>query len=136
MATTEKAHKIILFDGVCNLCNSSVVFIIQRDPKDVFRFTALQSEAGQALIKTHGIDTNKVDSIILVDGDKVRIKSSAALTIARHLKGGYPLLYGFMIIPAFIRNWVYDFIARNRYKWYGKRDQCMIPTPELKAKFL
>ena len=128
--------KIILFDGVCNLCNSSVTFVIQRDKKDLFRFAALQDPAGQELIKKHQIDTSKTDSIILIDGDRAYVKSTAALKVARHLGGGYPLLYGFMIIPYFIRNLLYDYVARNRYKWYGKKESCMIPTPELKSKFL
>ena len=131
---TEK--KIILFDGVCNLCNSSVTFVIQRDKKDLFRFAALQEAVGQQLIEKHQIDTSKTDSIILIDGDKAYVKSTAALKVARHLGGAYPLLYGFMIIPNFIRNWVYDYIAKNRYKWYGKKESCMIPTPALKSKFL
>jgi len=102
----------------------------------VFRFAAIQSEEGQKLIKKHQIDTTKVDSILLLDGDNYDAKSTAALKIARHLKGGYPLLYGFMILPAFLRNWVYDIIARYRYNWFGKKESCMIPTPELKGKFL
>ncbi|MAP53838.1 thiol-disulfide oxidoreductase DCC family protein [Altibacter sp.] len=132
----EVAHKIILFDGVCNLCNSSVVFIIKRDKKDVFRFAALQSNVGMVLVNEHGIDTSKTDSIILIDGNRSFEKSSAALRIARELSGAYPLLYGFIIVPKFIRNWVYDYIAKNRYRWYGKKESCMIPTPELKSKFL
>ncbi len=128
--------KIILFDGVCNLCNSSVVFIIKRDKKDIFRFAAIQSEEGEKLIQKHHIDTSKTDSIILVEGDTYSVKSTAALKIARNLKAGYPLLYGFMILPAFFRNWVYDIIAKNRYRWFGKKDSCMIPTPELRSKFL
>jgi predicted DCC family thiol-disulfide oxidoreductase YuxK len=134
MVTHNK--KIILFDGVCNLCNGSVVFIIKRDKKDVFRFAAIQSDEGQELIQKHNIDTLKVDSILLINGERYFSKSTAALKIARHLSGGYPLLYGFMILPRFFRNWVYDIIARNRYKWFGKKESCMIPTPELKAKFL
>jgi len=133
---TTQNKKIILFDGVCNLCNGSVVFIIKRDKKDVFRFAAIQSDEGQELIQKYNIDTSKVDSILLLDGETYYAKSTAALKIARHLKGGYPLLYGFMILPRFLRNWVYDIIARNRYKWFGKKESCMIPTPELKAKFL
>lgn len=129
-------HKIILFDGVCNLCNGAVTFVIKRDPKDHFRFAALQSDIGQALVAEHNIDTTKVDSIILIENNRVYSKSTAALRIAKYMRGAYPLLYGFIIIPNFIRNWVYDFVARNRYKWYGKKDACMIPTPELKAKFL
>lgn len=132
----KQQHKVILFDGVCNLCNGAVTFIIKRDPKDRFRFAALQEDIGQSLVAEYGIDTSKVDSIVLIDDGKVYVKSSAALRIARYMSSAYPLLYGFMIIPNFIRNWVYDFIARNRYKWYGKKESCMIPTPELKAKFL
>jgi len=128
--------KIILFDGVCNLCNGSVVFIIKRDHKDVFRFAAIQSDIGQRLIEKYQIDTSKVDSILLLDGDSYDVKSTAALKIARQLKGGYPLLYGFMILPAFFRNWVYDIIARYRYNWFGKKESCMIPTPELSEKFI
>ncbi|MDT0554811.1 thiol-disulfide oxidoreductase DCC family protein [Patiriisocius hiemis] len=135
MINTEN-KKIILFDGVCNLCNSSVTFVIKRDAKDVFRFAALQEEPGQKLINQYGIDINKTDSIILIENNKAFTKSTAALRIARHLGGAYPLLYGFMIIPVFIRNWVYDYVAKNRYKWYGKKESCMIPTPELKSKFL
>lgn len=128
--------KIILFDGVCNLCNSSVTFVIKRDKKDAFRFAALQSEVGQQLIAKFNIDTAQTDSIILIDNDKAYVKSSAALRAARSLSSAWPLLYGFMIVPRFLRNWVYDYIAKNRYKWYGQRESCMIPTPELKAKFL
>lgn len=134
MSTQNK--KIILFDGVCNLCNGSVVFIIKRDKKDLFRFAAIQSDEGQELIQKHNIDTSKVDSILLIDGERYFSKSTAALKIARHLSSGYPLLFGFMILPRFFRNWVYDLIARNRYKWFGKKESCMIPTAVLKAKFL
>ena len=132
----QKNHKIILFDGVCNLCNSSINFVIKNDKKDVFRFAALQSEIGQEYISKFNIDPSQTDSIILIDGDKHYIKSSAALTIARYLKSSYPLFYVFMIIPVFIRNWIYDYVAKNRYKWYGKKESCMIPTLELKSKFL
>lgn len=128
--------KVILFDGVCNLCNGAVLFIIKRDPKAKFKFAALQSDIGMSLTAEHNIDTTKTDSIVLVEAGKVYIKSTAALRVARHLKGGYPLLYGFIIFPAFFRNWVYDWIAKNRYKWFGKKESCMIPTPELKSRFL
>jgi predicted DCC family thiol-disulfide oxidoreductase YuxK len=96
----------------------------------------LQSDVGKELVSKFEIDTSKTDSIILIEGDNLYVKSTAALKISKHLSGGYPLLYGFMIVPNFIRNWVYDLIARNRYGWFGKKDSCMIPTPELKAKFL
>ncbi|HPE83816.1 MAG TPA: thiol-disulfide oxidoreductase DCC family protein [Aequorivita sp.] len=132
----NKSYKIILFDGVCNLCNGAVTFTIKRDKKNVFRFAALQSEIGQQLISKFNIDTSKVDSIILIDDEKQYEKSSAALHIAKQLSGAYPLLFGFMILPKFIRNAVYDYIAKNRYKWFGKKESCMIPTAELKSKFL
>ncbi|ANH60830.1 thiol-disulfide oxidoreductase DCC family protein [Dokdonia donghaensis] len=128
--------KIILFDGVCNLCNGAITFIIQRDKKDIFRYAPLQSEIGKELAEKHHIDLNKVDSIILVTEDKAYAKSTAALRIAKQLSAGWPLLVVFLILPRFLRDGVYDFIARNRYKWFGKKEACMIPTPELKSKFL
>ncbi len=129
--------KLILFDGVCNLCNSSVLYVIKRDKNNRFLFAPLQSDIGKKVITTYGIDTNKIDSILLYDPKHgVSYKSSAAIAIARHLNFPVNALIVFKIIPAFIRNWFYDFIAKNRYKWYGKKDACMIPTPELKSKFL
>ena len=128
--------KIILFDGVCNLCNKAVTYIIDHDPKDQFRFAALQSDVGKALLEKHNIDPKVVDSIILIKEDKAFIKAGAALRIAKDLSGLLPVLYVFVILPGFITNSVYDFIARNRYDWFGKKDNCMIPTAELKAKFL
>lgn len=129
--------KIILFDGVCNLCDASVQFIIKNDKNDVFRFVAIQSELGQKIIKYLGIDTSKTDSIILYEpGIAYYFKAEAALRIAKELRSWHSILYIFIHIPNFIKNGVYDFIAKNRYKWYGKKEACMIPTPELKAKFL
>lgn len=128
--------KIILFDGVCNLCNGAITFIIKRDKKDVFRYSPLQSTIGKQLAAKHYIDLDSVDSIILISDNKAVAKSTAALRIAKHLSGGWPLMVVFLVLPAFLRDWVYDFIARNRYKWFGKKDACMIPTPELKSKFL
>ena len=129
--------QLILFDGVCNLCNWSVQYIIKHDKKDVFLFTPLQSKVGQAIISKYHIDTTKTDSIILYS-EKPRIyyKSSAALRIASRL--GFPtnIMVAFLIVPPFIRNWVYDCIAKNRYKWYGKRETCMTPNQEIKSKFL
>lgn len=132
-----KHKKLILFDGVCNLCNSSVQFIIKHDKNNVFLFTPLQSDIGKHLIDTYHIDTNKTDSILLFSPEKgISYKSSAALRIARQLRFPINLMTVFMIIPTPIRDWAYDYIARNRYKWYGKKEHCMIPTPELKSKFL
>ena len=137
MLNLPPSKKIILFDGVCNLCNSAVQFVIQHDKKDVFRFVALQSELGQEILNHIGIDPKNIDSIILYEpGISYYYKSSAALQIAKHLDG--ILHYGtvFRIIPTVISNLIYDYIAKNRYKWYGKNESCMIPTKELKAKFL
>lgn len=133
----EKNKKLVLFDGVCNLCNSSIQYIIKHDKHDIFRYAALQSEIGLKVLKEFNIDTKKTDSILLYSpGKGVSHKSTAALKIASQL--GFPLnlMRLFLLVPAFIRNWVYDYIARNRYKWYGKKDECMIPTKELRSKFL
>ncbi|MFT6871307.1 MAG: putative DCC family thiol-disulfide oxidoreductase YuxK [Roseivirga sp.] len=127
---------ILLFDGVCNLCNSSVNFIIDHDPNNHFRFAALQSEFGQQKLLELGYDNEAFDSLVLLSKDKVYKKSSAALRIAKKLNGLYPVLYIFIIIPPFIRHGVYDIIARNRYKWWGKQDSCRVPTPELRSRFM
>ena len=135
--TIPNNKKIILFDGVCNLCNDSVQFIIERDKSDVFRFASLQSEVGQKLTTERGIDQEAMDSIILIEpGIAYYEKSTAALEISKHLTGGYSMLRYFSFLPEGFRNGVYDIIAKNRYKWFGKKDECMIPNPELKAKFL
>ncbi len=131
-----KNKQIILFDGVCNLCNSSVNFVIDRDKKDVFRFAALQSEEGRHVLLNLTVTKDYLDSIVLVKNDKLFFKSSAALLIAKELPGLWPLLTVFFIIPRFLRDIIYDFIARNRYRWFGKKVECRIPTPELKSKFL
>lgn len=132
----KEGKHIVLFDGVCNLCNGAVLFIIKRDKKDRFRFAALESDLGKELLARHNIDPGKIDSIVLISGDSAFAKAGAALRIAKYLTGLWPLLYSLIIIPKFIADAVYDFIARNRYKWFGKKESCMIPTPELKAKFL
>ncbi len=127
---------IILFDGVCNVCSGAVQFVIKHDPKHQFRFASLQSELGKQILAENKLNTPEVDSIVLWEDGKVSIKSTAALKIARKLNGLWPSLYGFMIIPAFIRNAVYDWVARNRYQWFGKKETCWIPTKELSALFL
>lgn len=129
--------KIILFDGVCNLCDSAVQFIIACDKKDVFRFVALQSDLGQQIIAHIGMDTQNIDSIILYEpGIAYYYKSDAALEIAKSLGGIFYFAGIFNIFPIALRNALYDYVARNRYRWYGKRENCLLPTPELKAKFL
>jgi predicted DCC family thiol-disulfide oxidoreductase YuxK len=132
-----KNKQLILFDGVCNLCNTSIQYVIKHDKNNLFMFAPLESTIGQDIINKYNIDTKNTDSIILYSEENgLFTKSTAALKIANHL--GFPLniLSVFFIIPPFIRNWVYDFIAKNRYRWYGKQEACMIPTPELKSKFL
>jgi predicted DCC family thiol-disulfide oxidoreductase YuxK len=133
-----KDRQLILFDGICNLCNTSVLYIIKRDQNNRFLFAPLQSEVGQAVIRKFNVDTQKIDSILLYDpvSNRLRYKSSAALHIARHLSFPTYLYSVFFLVPNFIRNWAYDVIAKNRYKWFGKKESCMIPTPELQAKFL
>ena len=132
-----KNKKIILFDGVCNLCNNAINLIIEHDKKDVFRFASLQSDLGQKLVLERGIDPDILDTIILIEPGIVYYeKSTAALKIAKDLSGGYSFLQYFLFLPKFIRDGVYNLVASNRYKWFGKKDSCMIPTPELKGKFL
>jgi predicted DCC family thiol-disulfide oxidoreductase YuxK len=136
MGAPGAVEPIILFDGVCNLCNSSVLFIIQRDPKSKFRFASLQSDFGKSQMLRFGLNNSELDSVLLIKEEILYQKSNAALEIARNLTGGWPLLYGFKIIPAFLRDWIYNWIARNRYRWFGKKDACMIPTPALKSRFV
>jgi predicted DCC family thiol-disulfide oxidoreductase YuxK len=132
----NQPHKILLFDGVCNLCNNTVLFVIKRDRKKQIRFGAIQSQEGKKLLQRFGIDQQYLGSLIFIDEGKVYLKSSGALRLSKYLSGLWPLLYALMVIPAFIRNPIYDFIAANRYKWFGKKEVCMIPTPELKSLFL
>lgn len=136
MGAPGALEPVILFDGVCNLCNSSVLFIIQRDPKARFRFASLQSDFGKAQMLRFGLNSSALNSVLLIKHETLYQKSNAALEIARNLTGGWPLLYGFKIIPVFLRDWIYNWIARNRYRWFGKKDACMIPTPELKSRFV
>ena len=129
-------NRIILFDGVCNLCNASVQFIINRDTKAVFKFTSLQSELGQALLKKHNISSENLYSVIVIQDNHVYDRSRAALEIAKQLNGLWPLFYSLIVIPPFIRNFIYDWISKNRYRWFGVRQECMMPTPEMKTRFL
>lgn len=132
-----KDKKIILFDGVCNLCNNSVLRVIKHDKNNAFVFTSLQSDIGKQIINHIGIDTSKIDSIILYEpGISYDVKSTAGLKIMNEFGGFWILTQFFWIFPESIRNIVYDYIAKNRYKWFGKKGSCMIPTPKLKTKFL
>ena len=130
----ETDRSIILFDGVCNFCNGSVNYIIRRDSADRFRFAALQSETGRTLVERFGL--TDIDSIILVEGDQAYTHSTAALRIARTLGGIGSAAYAAIIVPRFIRDFLYRAFAANRYRFFGRTDECMIPTPEVRAKFL
>lgn len=136
MAIDQFPPSVILFDGVCNLCNGAVNFIIDRDPKGHFHFTALQQEAGRQILKSFGLDPEKLNTIILYENGELYEKSTAALRIARHLSGLWPACYAFIIVPRFIRDAVYNWIAKNRYKWFGKRETCRMPEPGVKERFL
>ncbi len=132
-----KDKKIILFDGICNLCDNAVQFIIKHDKNDIFRFVSLQSELGNSISKHIGIKNNQIDSIILYQpGIAYFIKADAALKILKELNSNYRFLLLFSFIPSFIKNSIYDYIATNRYKWYGKKESCLIPSRELESKFL
>lgn len=132
-----QGKKVILFDGVCNLCDASVQFIIKHDENDVFRFVALQSELGQTILKYIGINNTNLDSVVLYNpGIAYYIKSDAAIEIANSLGNVFSFALYFKIIPRILRDPLYNYIAKNRYKWYGKKESCLIPSTEMKAKFL
>ncbi|MFL5752697.1 MAG: thiol-disulfide oxidoreductase DCC family protein [Bacteroidia bacterium] len=133
---TDELNDIVLFDGVCNFCDASIQFIIRHEKQAKLNFASLQSPTGQALLKKYGLADKGIDSVVYINNGRAYVKSSAALQLTRLLKGLYPLLFGFIIVPPFIRNAVYDYIARNRYKWYGKKDSCMMPSPELRKRFI
>ncbi|MGX7666556.1 thiol-disulfide oxidoreductase DCC family protein [Flavobacterium pedocola] len=137
MEKLPKNKKIVLFDGVCNLCDSTVQLLIKKDKNDIFRFVPLQSEMGKEILKYIGVDPQKIDSIVLYEpGIAYHVKSEAAIEIAKNIGGVYSLLNLFSVLPTRLNNLVYDFVAKSRYKWFGKKESCMMPTPEMKAKFL
>lgn len=127
---------VVLFDGVCNLCSGSVRFIIDRDPGGVFKFTPLQSETSKSILDRLGLPTDSLDTFILVEDGKCYVRSEAALKVARRLGGAWALLYIFVIIPRPIRDYLYGTVARHRYEWFGKREQCMVPEPGDQERFL
>ena len=127
---------ILLFDGVCNLCNSSVQTIIALDKNKLFRLAALQSPTGQHLLKKFNLPTSELSSVVMIDHQKAYLRSDVPLEVMRQLGGLWQLLYVFKIIPRFIRDGIYNWIARNRYRWFGKQEACMMPTPDIKQRFL
>ena len=132
----SQERPILLFDGVCNLCNGAVKFIIAQDPKGKYAFASLQSAVGEALLRRHNLPTQYIDTVVLVEDGKVYTRSSAGLRVAKGLGGVWALLYVFMVVPRPIRDAVYDFIARNRYRWFGRQESCMLPSPEIAERFL
>ncbi|SHH21866.1 thiol-disulfide oxidoreductase DCC family protein [Virgibacillus chiguensis] len=129
------SKKIILFDGVCHFCDQSVQFILQRDKQEQFLFASLQGDAGQKLVQKYNIP-NDLSSLILIDNNKYYNKSTAALRICRELSGGWKFLYAFIVLPKPIRDFFYDRIANNRYRWFGKKDSCELPPPHVRKRFL
>ena len=129
-------HAIVLFDGVCNFCNHSIQFVIKRDPKSHFKFGALQSEEGKALLEKHNLSSEILDTIVLIEGGKAYTYSTAPLRITRKLHLLWPIFYVFILIPTFIRNPIYKWISKNRYKWFGKEESCMLPTADIRNRFL
>ena len=133
---TNDQAPILLFDGVCNLCNGFIQFIIERDKEAVFRFASLQSPFGQTLLKNYQLPTDTIDTVVLIENGKSYTHSMVPLRVAKQLGGLWALFYIFVLVPRPIRDVVYSWIARNRYKWFGKEEQCWLPTPELKSRFL
>lgn len=129
-------HPVILFDGLCNLCNGLVQYVIKNDRKERFMFCSLQSRAGQRLLADFHLPQHDLNSFVLINHHTIYTKSSAALHVFKNLDGWRRLLFAFVVVPPPIRNVVYDWVAKNRYKWFGKRDACMVPAPDLRKRFL
>jgi predicted DCC family thiol-disulfide oxidoreductase YuxK len=127
---------IVLFDGVCNLCTSTVQFIIKRDPHGYFTFASLQSEVGRTLLEDYGLQPDTLDTFVLVEGSRCFTRSDAALRVAKHLSGGWSLLRILSLVPKPIRDWGYTIIARNRYRWFGTHETCMVPSRDVLDRFL
>lgn len=133
---TLSQKKIVLFDGVCNLCSSSVQFILKRDKKNQFLFGSLQGNYGQGILRKYNLPADSFNSFMLLEGEKLYTKSSGALRMLKYLGGAWSLLYVFIIVPKFIRDGVYNWIAKNRYKWFGRKEECWLPSTEWKKRFL
>lgn len=136
MNNPEPTPPVILFDGICNLCSSMVQFVIRHDPRHHFRFASLQSNFGQGVLKKFNLPIDDLGSFILLEGDRVFTKSEAALRVVKKLNGAWSALYGLIIVPAFARDAVYNLVAKKRYRWFGKQENCWLPTPELKGLFI
>ena len=128
--------QVILFDGVCNFCNNAVNFVIKRDKQAAIMFTPLQSDTGKELAKQYGIPVDDLQSFIFIEKGTAFNRSTAALKVCKYLNAAWPFCYAFLIVPVFIRDGIYNWIAKNRYKWFGQKNECMIPTPDVRARFL
>lgn len=136
LLTRMNSHPIILFDGICNLCNSAVSFVIKRDKKSLIQFASLQTDPAKKLLEQFNLPTQSINTVILIEKGVMYTQSTAVLKICKYLNGLWPLFYGLIIVPTFIRDGIYQLIATNRYQWFGKREKCMVPSPELSARFL
>ena len=131
-----RVEPVLLFDGVCNLCNAAVQFVVERDSAGRVCFASLQSETAKKLLQAHGLSTKRFESVVLLDNGQVYTKSTAILRLTRKLDGPWPLTFGLILVPRFLRDKVYDFVANRRYRWFGKRESCMILSPNLKERVL
>lgn len=129
-------ERLVLFDGVCNFCNFWIQFALKRDKKGTLKFGSLQGETANAILPSYGVDPAVLTSVLFIENGKIYRESTAALRVCRHLDGGWKLLYVLIIIPSFIRDGIYKWIGKNRYKWFGQRDACMLPTPEQRSRFV
>lgn len=132
----EEAGAVVLIDGVCHLCQGLVKFIIKRDPKAAFRFATLQGAAGRRMVSSAGMDPDRLDTVVLVEQGAVYTESAAALRIARKLRFPWPVLYIFIVVPRPLRDTVYRYVARNRYRWFGRDEVCLLPTPDLRRRLV
>ena len=132
----DQLPPILLFDGVCNLCNRLVMFVIRRDKNDRIRFASLQSEAGKSILSVAGLNPDSADTVVYLSGDKAFLRSSAVLNLMNDLGGGWTLFYSLIIIPSFIRDFIYNLVARSRYRSFGKRESCMVPTKDIENRFI
>lgn len=132
----EHANRLVLFDGVCNFCNFWIQFALKRDKKGKLKFGSLQGSTAHEILPKYNIDPAVLTSVIFIEDGVVYRESTAALKVCRHLDGAWKLLYALIIIPAFIRDGIYKWVGRNRYKWFGKQESCMLPTPEQRARFV
>ncbi|UUI52024.1 thiol-disulfide oxidoreductase DCC family protein [Bacillus velezensis] len=136
MKPAQLPDRVLLFDGVCNLCNGAVQFIIKRDPAGKISFASLQSDTARELLASEGLPTEQFDSMIFIENGRIYKKSAAVLKVSRHLRGAWRLSAVFFAVPRPLRDRAYSFITRRRYKWFGKREACMLPSPEIKNRFL